>query len=795
VHPDDVFQIPKKDANNLKINELRNGKNYGWYKTIGVNKSLFSEFNSLLKSQTETYPQMRFLNANDASKIVMNWRASRYLHLSENANYTVSEIVPNESTKHFWFLYGSKLNALQIENQLKNQKATFKKTVFMQGFLYSINSIKSKLTIIDTNYKTQSQKEEVLANSLVIKANYDIFMIDQKSHLAGTYWDDLNDKKEKEYLLALKNSMLTTPEIKYSDWNAYAKKMAWIKQESEVWQMLEAHVLVHNSKHNIMYSKQLDKIIGYRNDKEFEKWLYAQIQVSTDDKNLLTLYISNFYVTEYLDKIQEILKKLYILDPSDKNYKNYIKNLIDYNPKEVMDELRNQKPTEKLKEFANILVWMFLDNGEFLKAYQWAELSIDFEFLTKMNWLIDAKEYKLLEMDYLVYIELNPNDTKVKAQMAEIYHLLGRFEEAWILASSLPESEEKDALRILLNKDVIYEKKETRDLLIANYPDFFFETIINELIREDRLENGNFIQTSSAVESNQKEPAIFKNILSYNIFDKKHNIHSIGVTYDRFYEIKIPKKYDYNFDNSLTGLQYKFTTADRYNKTKYWTLGRLQMDEKFKPYYKFGLGLNHGKEKTFRSTELMFFPVETGPAMNQKIYQIRLNAYQDTRVFKTIQSIISLEGNYFLEGNNNPDSLNAKKEEAYHGAATLKFLFDNGKERKSKFLPYLESQYSIGSKDLQNGFPYWMIKNRLFGGGGLGWQFRTKKINSFLEAGYFLDDFSKNFQRITSNLEWQLFDYVAITINLEAFIQSKYYSNALTFGLKHNLKNKIKNKK
>ncbi len=792
VHPDDVFQIPNKVTNTDKNYELRNGKNYGWYKTKDTNKSLFSEFTNLLKSQTETYPQMRFLNANDAAKVVMNWRASRYEHISENANYTVSNVVPTENQKNFWFLYGSKTNASIIERDLKNQKTSYKKTEFMQGFLYSINTIKSKISLFDLNYRTKVQKQDIAINAITIREQHASFMQDQKSFLAGTYWDELADKKEQAALLELKNKIETTPEIVYSDWNIYARKMAWIKRNNEVWEMLDNHVLKYYSKNNIMYSKQLDKNIGYRNEKDFEKWLYAQIQVSPDDKNLITTYISNFYDAKYLDRIYEMLKKLYELEATDKNYKNYIKFLLDYRPTEALETLRNESPTQKLQEFATILVWLFLDNNEFLKAYQWAELSTDFEFATKMNWLIDAKEYQLLEADYLVYFDLHPNDIKVNARMAEIFHLLGRFEDSWMLASSLPESPEKDALRMMLNKDVVFEKKTTRDFLIAHHPDLFYANIINDLIKEDRLENGDFVEFSSAVETNQKAPSIFKNTFSYNLYDKKHNIHSIGASYDHFYEIEIPIKNKFNFDNALHGLQYKFTSADIYNKAKYWTLARLQVDEKFTPYYKFGLGINHSKEKTYRSTEFQFFPVETGAAMNQKIYQLQLNMYQDTRFFKAIQSVISLEGNYYFEGLINPDTLITKKEASYNGSGTLKFLLDNGKERKIKFVPFLETQYSAGSKDLQEGYPYWMLKNRFFGGGGLGWQFRTKTFYSVLEASYFFDDFSKNFERITSNVEWQLFEYYSITINAEAFIQSKYYSNAVSFGLKHNLKHKIK---
>ena len=87
-----------------------------------------------------------------------------------------------------------------------------------------------------------------------------------------------------------------------------------------------------------------------------------------------------------------------------------------------------------------------------------------------------------------------------------------------------------------------------------------------------------------------------------------------------------------------------------------------------------------------------------------------------------------------------------------------------------------------------------MIKNRLYGGGGLGWAYGLGDFKTKLEAAYFLDDYSKNFQRYTGNVQYQLFDYTALTLNFEFFAQDKYYSNSVQLGVKYNLKKKVKRK-
>jgi hypothetical protein len=197
-----------------------------------------------------------------------------------------------------------------------------------------------------------------------------------------------------------------------------------------------------------------------------------------------------------------------------------------------------------------------------------------------------------------------------------------------------------------------------------------------------------------------------------------------------------------------------------------------------------------------------------------------LNLYQDFYIGKSINSSIAIEGNYYTEGllsrdtigpviNPNRPSLFRKVytelangtrqvddiDDAYDAALTLRFMYDKGEEKKSKFIPFIESQVSHGSRDLSIGYPYWIIKSRLYGGGGMGWKYTTENFSTSIEAGAFLDDFSGHFERVTAEVSYQLFDFTALTFNLEVFEQSKFYSNSLQFGIKHNFKKKYIRKK
>jgi len=600
--------------------------------------------------------------------------------------------------------------------------------------------------------------------------------------------------------------------------------MSWDKKEADVWKMLEEHVTKYPTKNNVMYSKELDRVIGYPNDLVKEKWMSAQMMVTPNDKDLLNSYVANFYTDENQEKIKAALKALLSVDTSKTSYLNYIKHLLQYKPDEAKAELDKKKPTDELAELATDIVWLYANNNEYQKAYDWSAYSNDIDFLTKMNWLVNLGQKKLLEKEYLAYIAEHPEDDKAKVFMAAIYHEQGRFKESWVLTNSLPASDEKEDMRKTLNKDVVYEDKELQKDLVANHSELFYPEVRNALIKEDRKKYGNYVNLLSSLETNQKNNAIQKNQLSYNRFDKKYRLHSASVTYSKYYKQAFVENFGDNYDNDLMGVEYKVTTAEREGKPQYWTRARVELDKKTKAYYQFGIGFSSAKEKRYRSGELNLFPVETAPGVNQGIYQLRLNLYQDFYLFKYINTSISIEGDYYTDGLlavdtiKNPIIFNPEKpnpearrnfrkvytvldserytisdfDDSYSGALTLRFMYDNGVEKKSKFIPFLEGQYSVGSRSLPVGYPYWMIKSRMYEGGGLGWKLKLTNLEAKLEGSYFFDDFAKNFQRYSGSFSYQLFDYTSLMISAEIFSQKKYYSNSVQVGIKYNLKKKIR---
>ena len=828
VHPDDVFQIPATANASAGHFDLRNRLAYGWHTTKGKDKAMFPEFRKYIKEMTTTFPQLRFVTGGEGGKLTIDWRASRYSHNAENGLYSVNEINNNKPEKQYWFMFGSPANAGRIEAQLKGQNVLYSKAAFMDGYLYSIYTNKPRLTSIDLMYRSPEQRAQLAKISMDVKADFANYQDLVKKFNTGAMWVDNSERDLKLEIAALKKRMLNEPKIDSVAWNKYAKYLTWDDRGDEVWKLLDEHVTKYHTPENVMYSKELDRVIGYPNDTIKEKWMSEQLLITPNDKALLKMYIAEFNSDENQLKIKAALKTLYALEPTAENYKNYIQHLLQYDTPEALRELADKKATDEFgEETATAIVWLFADNDNFAKAYEWSAYSKEIDFATKMNWLIEMKDYKTLEKEYVAYIALNPEDYKAKALMSSVYHEQGRFKDSWVLANSLPESPEKEELRKTLNQDVVYENTDLQQDLIENHSELFYPNILKQLVKEYRLARGNFIDVNSYYETNQDDPSVFKNRASYNFYDKKGNVHSAGLTYSQYYKLDGARNFPGNVSNSLKGLEYKFQNAvnpDVDGKIQYWGRARFEMDDNAKGFYEFGMGASRTKNKRFTSAEFNMMPVETAAGMNQGIYNARLSLHQDLYLFKIINASLSVEGNYYTDGllsidtvsvspppiseeKPNPNARRAEYEvisptqyvarefdDAMEVAATLRLALDDGEEKRSKFIPFLEGQYSVGSLNQTIGYPYWMIKERLYGGGGLGWSYGLGDFKTHLEAAYFLDDYSKNFQRYSGNVQYQLFDYTALTLNFEFFAQDKYYSNTVQLGIKYNLKKKVKRK-
>ncbi len=814
VHPDDVYQIPSpfnKSAGNF---ELRNAKGLGWRKTKGVEGGLLAEFDSYMKEFTRAFPHSRFLNAGEGGPVTLDWRASKFNHKIYNGQYIVEEINPESSMSNsqYWFLYGTLEKAENIEFQLKQNAVTFSKTPYLNGYLYSVYTNEPKLSLKD--YREYREKELDFIFSK-IKSDYYTYVVKVREFENGgdsfdNYEEQLRIEKE-----ALKQRMLSESKIDYALWNKYAEYMSWENKQEEIWKMLEKHCSKYPTKENVMYSQELDKLIGYPNDLAMEKWINAQLLVNPRDKDLLNRYVADFNTPENKEKIKQALITLLSVDTGKESIFNYIQHLLWYEPQTALQELEKIQPNADFKELATNITWLYANEKQFQKAYDWSFYSNEIDFTTKMEWLMELKQYDILISEYNNYIQSNPDDYKTKALMSNYYHEMGKFKESWIIANELPDSKEKESLRKMLNDDVVYQDDMLQQDLLQNHSELFYENIKKSLTKTNRLKYGNFIESENELQTNQTRKASLTTRHSYNFYDKKKNLHRIAATYSEFYplirstidtiivdptftrmmnraeeETTIPIS-EQNIFRNVYGIEYQYNNPFSYEKFQYWSRVRLEMDNFNELYMQFGAGISKTYNKNFSSAQINVMPVQTAPGHAKEIYHVRTNLYQSMYFYKKINASLAIESSYYSKSNQNTDFITENNIDI---TFTLRTGWDNGEEKQYKWVPFLESSLVRGSTNLDDGYPYWMLDKRFFGGGGISFSYGLEKddFKAKAEAAYFLDDYSEQFQRFSGTVSYRLFNYTALVSSFEIFNQDKFYSNTIQFGLKHSFKEKKK---
>jgi hypothetical protein len=800
VHPDDVFQIPGEHNISQGNYALRNSEGLGWHKSKNSNRAMYPEFRGLIKNMKQRFPQLRFIEGTDGGYLINDWRASKFSHIVANGEYQVQELNNEESIseKQYWFLYGSNENSSRIEAQLKKEGAIFRKTPYLEGNLYSVFTNKSKLKMVDLYYKTDAELAALAAIQKEARADYARFNAKMLSFKIEQADFDSYDEDLKKEIANLKQKMLSEAKIDPATWNQYATYMAWEKRENEVWTMLDEHVAKYPMPDNIHYSAELSKQVYYLNEVEREKWIRMQMYATPNDKSVLLDYIESYNSVENKEHIQFALENLIKIDSSHETFLKYLEFLLTYNPKEALKLLENAIPSSDYESVASTISWLYAEEKMYLKAYEWSAFAPDIDFSSKMYWLIEAKENDLLVREYTNHIEKNPEDYKSKAMMSSYYNDNGKFKNAWIIANLLPDSfEEKEVLRASYNKDVIYEERDLQMDLVQNHVELFYPDVLKELLKNDRRKYGDYLKLDSSLETNRDRTSGVKNSFSYNLFDKNLNIHSFGATFSKMFKLDFDiLDENHNVTHDVYGIEYKFTKANRENKLNYWASGRVEYSNQSKAFFQFASGINLSKEKDFNSLTFKVAPAETGGAHSKSIYRFQLNYYKDVYLFGFLNANISLEGNYY-----NPSSkedTNVITGDTYDGSITGKVIYDDGVDKKFKLLPFIESSRSQASFKsefahyLRFGYPFWAIDDRFNYGGGLAAKFgkETDDFKFRVEGSYFLDDFSDEFQRYSGTLNYLLFDYTEVTVGVEVFIQSLYYSNAVQFGIKHSLRKK-----
>jgi hypothetical protein len=96
----------------------------------------------------------------------------------------------------------------------------------------------------------------------------------------------------------------------------------------------------------------------------------------------------------------------------------------------------------------------------------------------------------------------------------------------------------------------------------------------------------------------------------------------------------------------------------------------------------------------------------------------------------------------------------------------------------------------LGNSNRPGIFSYWTLDERFYGRLGVAYHYLNEnnfwKLN--LDAGYFLDTFSDEFQRYLGNILWPISKNLHFNTQAEFYTLKNFYSNNFTFGLKYFIK-------
>jgi len=458
------------------------------------------------------------------------------------------------------------------------------------------------------------------------------------------------------------------------------------------------------------------------------------------------------------------------------NYTEYIEYLLANHPGRVAQELINIESCyqSNLISLSRDIAYAFGNIGAYRKALSWSECSADFPLKDKLYWHLGLRNYSTFEQMYARYKEVFPEDNSFDAEMVEIYLSTDQYKKAFRLFSTLNPSHKKNELQKLLNENVIYLPNEKLPYLLQKHSNVFYSDVKNKLENRLRLNTASTLELKSDIFSDRLDPTYLNNEFIYSFFSRKNNKHSIGINQSSAYTVPIDFIDTNNTNHNLLGMSYNFKSRDSVGKISYNFGIRFEIDENQDTFYNLKSGLSLSRDHSYSSLELSYQPAITGPAYSLNIYRTQFTAYQEFNFKRRYEAVFSFEGNHYSD--NGMDGLLSSRLGLLHKL-----------KKRALLSPYLETAGMLGNRNYDSGFPYWTIKEQLYGGLGLRYQFNNpeNRIKLNLDAAFFKDTWSGSFFRYTGQVNYPIMDYFYFNANAEFFTLKDFYSNNFNFGLKY----------
>jgi len=317
--------------------------------------------------------------------------------------------------------------------------------------------------------------------------------------------------------------------------------------------------------------------------------------------------------------------------------------------------------------------------------------------------------------------------------------------------------------------------KRTNESKVGFYKIVLGHTNLRKDITESaRREKGNSVSTNSFTINDVLEPSTLSNVVSFNIYDKRLNVHSFSGTQSFMYGLNFTSENNVNTKRDLIGFEYRFKKADTL-RFGYSARARLERDNESRTYYQIGIGASFKGEKRINLLGLDHFPVRSGPGHILEIYRTQFTSYNAFQMTKRLKQVNSFETNYYSD--ENADFILLSRTEY--------LLFES---YVLKVSPLMEAAYGLGTINRRDSYPYWMAAKRIYGGGGLALSLGSKnsKFQMVADASIFTEIDQANFERYTGSLSYHIKDFTTLNVGFEVYTIDNFYSNVFQFGMAYN---------
>lgn len=455
----------------------------------------------------------------------------------------------------------------------------------------------------------------------------------------------------------------------------------------------------------------------------------------------------------------------------------YLNYLLVTDSAQALKTLENLSPCSLENLNTDDVAYAYGNANYYRRALSWAKCNKEFPVIDQLQWLAELQDYDSLIKMYQNYSLNNPDDDSVKLYMTAFYLGQSSQKDAFAIAETLSTKDSKRLVIPDLNEALNYASLEDKRFIIKTYPDLILDSTLALIKKELRLQTGHYLESQSTLVTDRLNPTALGNLLSYHFYNTKLAKHSFGINQYNAYAINTNENDIANRDHNLYGVHYGYAFKERTNKFNFSTKALIERNSENKLFYNSSLRATKSKDSLYSSIGLSIRPAITGPAYSLNIYRSQLEVYEEYQFNSKISGVLALEGNYYTD-------------KVIDGLVVSKFIYSYKFKSFDSLNPYTEIAGMLGNTNRVNGFPYWTIKERFYGGIGINYLHNnpSTKLEYGVNVGGFLDTFSDQFLRYGGQVNYPISDYFKLNANAEFYTLKNFYSNNFNVGLTYYLK-------